>query len=105
MKCVVSSVLGCSIGPGQRVKLTKAQIATRHHALAVIDEKTGEAEPSAPITFKRGEVLNLPGKFEDLSSYLQSVLEPAGKAPAKAAPEGAGDGAGGENGNGGGAAS
>ena len=83
MKCVVSSALGCQIGPGQRIRLTDAQVATRHHALTVIDEKTGEVEPSMPMTFKRGEILNLPGKFDDLSSYLQSVLEPVAKAPAK----------------------
>ncbi|MBX9456132.1 MAG: hypothetical protein KL863_08975 [Rhizobium sp.] len=83
MKCVVSSTLGCAIGPGQRLKLTEAQIATRLHALTVLDNDAGVVEPSMPITFKRGEILNLPGKFDDLSSYLKSVLEPVAKVPAK----------------------
>lgn len=86
MKYVVSSVLGCAIGPGDSVRLTASQIASRLHALTVIDEKTGEVEPKIPLVFKRGEVINLAAKPDELNSYQKTVLEPVAKAKPAPAP-------------------
>lgn len=82
MKYIVVSATGFAIGPGERLRLTESQIVTRRHALIVIDEKTGEVEPTTQLVFKRGEVLNLSAKPDDLTSYLRSVLELVVKAPA-----------------------
>jgi len=77
MKYVVSSSVGCTVGQGQRLRLTDAQIDIRRHALSVLDAEKGDVEAHAPLTFKRGEVIDLPMKWDDLDSYFRSVLEPA----------------------------
>lgn len=69
----------CALGPGQRVKLNEKQIDTRAHVLTVLDEKTGEVEPTTQVVFKKGEIIDLPEKPDDLSSYFRSVLTPASK--------------------------
>lgn len=69
----------CAFGPGQRVRLSDAQIATRSHNLTVLDERTGEVEPTTQIVFKKGEVIELAEEPENLSSYFKSVLTRAPK--------------------------
>lgn len=81
MKYRVIHPAGCAFSPSQQVALSRPQILPRVDSLkpvaALYDEPDSMVvETTAQIVLKRGEVIGLEAPFEELSSYLQFVLEP-----------------------------
>ncbi|WLR92176.1 hypothetical protein [Shinella zoogloeoides] len=69
-------------GVGQALMLSDSQIAARRHALEDGDKKN-KVVVITSVEFKRGEVIGLADKYDDLPRSLSSVLEPESKVDGK----------------------
>lgn len=80
MKYVVTGPL-CTFGPGQKMRLTDEQIDARRYGLDVDleDEKPGVVVTTMPMQFKRGEVVELEEKLDEMPGIIAGCLAPLSK--------------------------
>ncbi|HEY0847401.1 MAG TPA: hypothetical protein VGE12_18675 [Noviherbaspirillum sp.] len=82
-----------SFGPGTVLGLSKAQAASRSHALTPVKDREGWFETTTHVQFKRGEELlyagNLPKAMADLLTSPEKAKAKSAAKPKKAAdPDG-----------------
>lgn len=74
MKYVVVGPL-LKVGPGQKMRLSAAQIDARAYGLELVNVDKGDVCATRPLEFKCGEVIDLKEALDDLPAVQASVLE------------------------------